>query len=136
MFVEQRTFGCAMIVYRAPDVDAWIAHCLDYDVVSQGDTPRHAFEMGREATSMVLVDTLNDGRDPASLPRAPKEDWDRFWATMHAGEKFNSWDNVTLTESTCYAVYFELHAERVVTAPEPVDSDRLVGARAPAQACA
>jgi len=50
---------------RAEDVPGcWVAHCLDFDIMSIGDSPQHALEMVREAVGLALADDLNHGRDP------------------------------------------------------------------------
>ncbi len=52
----------------------WVAHCLDFDVVTQGRTFEHALSMLGEALLMVISEDLSAGRDPAER-RAPEEDW-------------------------------------------------------------
>src|SRR5947209_3310903 len=64
-----------IVVERAADLpDAWVAHCLDFDVVSQGNSPQHAIEMLREAVEMVVMDDLKRNADPRSR-RAPEAYW-------------------------------------------------------------
>ncbi len=62
----------------------WVAHCLDVDVVTQGRSVVHAFEMAAEAVSMVLEDDLSRGVDPTSR-RAPEEFWDGLYQLLAAG---------------------------------------------------
>ena len=42
----------------------WIAHCLDFDIVTQGDSLEHAAEMLAEATLMVAKDDLARDKNP------------------------------------------------------------------------
>ena len=50
---EIRHFTEWFLVTPAEDLPgAWTVHCLETDVVSQGESPRHAFEMGMEAVEM------------------------------------------------------------------------------------
>lgn len=51
---------------------AWVAHSLEFDVVSQGNSAEHAMEMVAEAVNMVVQDDLNDGRDPYAQQRAQR----------------------------------------------------------------
>lgn len=46
-------------IFEAPDIPGvWVAHCVNYDVISQGNSPVHAFEMVIEALQMIL-DEIN-----------------------------------------------------------------------------
>lgn len=85
--VEVRPFTCWALIQRAEDIeDQWIAHCLDVDVVTQGSSAQHAFEMVYEATRSVLYDDIAGRREPLSR-RAPDEFWDVLWRVVQAGEK-------------------------------------------------
>jgi predicted RNase H-like HicB family nuclease len=42
----------------------WVSHCLNFDVVSQGDSPEHAYQMALEATELVVLDDLAHGLNP------------------------------------------------------------------------
>ena len=62
-------------ITRAEDLEnSWVAHCLDFDVMSVGDSPQHALEMVREAVGICLADDLNRGFDPRSR-KADEEAW-------------------------------------------------------------
>jgi predicted RNase H-like HicB family nuclease len=75
----RQSLSCWAYIARAPDVpDQWVAHCPNFDVVSQGDSPWHAFEMVREATQMVIAEDFATGRDPHNR-RAPEE----YWRPVH-----------------------------------------------------
>lgn len=62
-------------VYPAEDVPGqWVSHCLDVDVVSQGDTLVHALMMGIEASAMVIAEDIKNNEEPL-FRRAPAEYW-------------------------------------------------------------
>ena len=87
--IETSAFRLWISVTRAPDVrGAWLAHCLDLDVMTQSDSLEHAFEQVREAVSLVLVDDLRSGRDPlATRATAPPAAWAELWRVIDLAEK-------------------------------------------------
>jgi predicted RNase H-like HicB family nuclease len=81
-----------MLIEPAQDVDGlWVSHCLNFDVISQGDTPQEALASLREAVAMTVVDDLENGADPAERS-APTELWDRLERVLREGQA------VTLSE--------------------------------------
>jgi predicted RNase H-like HicB family nuclease len=85
--IEQRVYNAWVIVCPAPDVAGqWVAHCLDFDVVTQGNSFEHAIHMAGEAVAMVLTDDLNVNRDP-HVRQAPAECWAPLWKLIKAGKK-------------------------------------------------
>jgi predicted RNase H-like HicB family nuclease len=85
--IEQRVYNAWVIVCPAPDVDGqWVAHCLDFDVVTQGNSFEHAIELAGEAVALVLTDDLNANRDPHSR-QAPPECWEPLWKLIKSGRK-------------------------------------------------
>lgn len=65
--------------WPAPDLPGqWIAHCLDFDVVTQGNSLPHTMTMAHEAITMTICDDLDEGRDPAER-RAPQEFWNELY---------------------------------------------------------
>lgn len=73
--------SCIVSVLVTPATDqpgAWVAHCLNLDVVSQGDSIEHALEMVREAVVMAVNDDLEAGLDPLERAPAPDEYWGVF----------------------------------------------------------
>jgi len=95
-----------ILVYPAPDVaEQWVAHCLDFDVVTQGNSLEHALFMGREAVDVVVKSDLEAGHDPFERNQAPDEDWDRlFHLLKHAVPmrhiKREDWPHVRLAASS------------------------------------
>ncbi len=63
------------IVHPADDLEGvWIGHCLELDVVSQGDGPEEALKMVMEATAITQEWYRRDGRD-SWASSAPSEYW-------------------------------------------------------------
>ena len=48
------------VIYKDAESDRWVAHCIEYDVATQGDSEEHAIAMIKEAVELHLED-----RDPA-----------------------------------------------------------------------
>lgn len=79
--IEERAFSGWVYVSKAESIlGCWVAHCLDFNVISQGDSPSHALEMVREALGMALADDLRQGLDP-DLRRKECDADD--WAPLH-----------------------------------------------------
>jgi predicted RNase H-like HicB family nuclease len=80
-----RTFSLNVFLTRAPDVEGqWVGHCLEVDVVSQGQTMREAFEATREAVELVILDDLGSAREPTQRS-APREEWEAAYALVRTG---------------------------------------------------
>jgi hypothetical protein len=55
-------FPAWVLIRPAGDVaNQWVAHCLQYDVVTQGTSPAHALDMIFEAVAIVLIEDLREG---------------------------------------------------------------------------
>jgi hypothetical protein len=67
----------AVLVTPAEDLrGVWVAHCLNLDLVTQGNSIPHAIEMVREAILEVVRDDLARGLDPlGGRTAAPPEAW-------------------------------------------------------------
>lgn len=114
--MDERIFNVWVIARPAPDVPGqWIAHCLDFDVVSQGDTLDHALRMVHEAAVMVALDDLNKGRDPLAR-RAPADLFGELYGLFERGQKL-SFQELQAAEAgkriVAFATQFELRFERV-----------------------
>jgi hypothetical protein len=80
-------YSAWVLVYPAADLPgAWVAHALDFDVVTHGDNAEHAIRMVIEAVGMVLEEDVADGCDPYSR-RAPAPFWERLQYIMEHGER-------------------------------------------------
>lgn len=83
---ETRDFNFWVLVRPAGDIAGkWVAHCLDLDVVSQGESIKHALDMVVEATAMVLADDIKNCSEPGKGRRAPDKFWTLLWKTMKQG---------------------------------------------------
>lgn len=82
---QERSYSLHVVLRPASDLPGqWVAHCLDVDVVTYGDSPRHALEMSKEAVEMVFVDDLIANREPLDR-RAPRQYWDELWKRLMPG---------------------------------------------------
>ena len=74
-------------IERAKEIPGeWVSHCLDFDVVMQGRSLQEAFDTLIESMRMIVIDDMKVGRDPHER-RAPKSEWDRFWAEIASAQK-------------------------------------------------
>jgi hypothetical protein len=65
------------VVYPASDLKGqWIAHGLETDVVTQGDSPEHAIAMMTDALDTLARYNVARGLAPVPLRPAPNEVWD------------------------------------------------------------
>ncbi len=62
------------ILCQSETPGVWIGHCLEVDVVSQGDGPEHALVMVMEATAITIEYDRREGRYPFRRC-APAEYW-------------------------------------------------------------
>jgi hypothetical protein len=79
MSPETRVYTAWLVVHRAEDLPGqWVAHCLDFDLVTQGDSMHQAVEMSCDAIGMVVADDAARGLDPHAR-RAPQKYWTTFY---------------------------------------------------------
>jgi hypothetical protein len=79
---NERTYNVHIVVRPAADLPGkWMAHCLDVDVVTYGDSLRHVLDMIREAVEETFRDDAIDGRESLER-RAPKQCWDELWKVL------------------------------------------------------
>jgi predicted RNase H-like HicB family nuclease len=75
-----------VLVTPAEDIPGqWVAHCLNLDVVTAGESIEHALEMAREAVLEVVADDLKHDLNPLDRASAPTECWEIATAMMHHG---------------------------------------------------
>jgi predicted RNase H-like HicB family nuclease len=90
----------SVLIQAAPDVGGqWLAHCLNWDLVSQGDSPKHAIEMIVEAIVIAVEDDRAAGLDPSDRPSAKREAWDRFLSVQQSGIRIAAADIEKLPRS-------------------------------------
>jgi predicted RNase H-like HicB family nuclease len=76
----------SILVTRAEDLPGvWVSHCLNLDVISQGNSIREALEAVQEAVLMVLNDDESEGLDPFDRERAPDDCWQQLFKIMREG---------------------------------------------------
>jgi predicted RNase H-like HicB family nuclease len=59
------------LIYR--DDDCWVAHCLETDVVADGDTPMQAFENLQSLTALQIETAMEEGDLQSIFRQAPSE---------------------------------------------------------------
>jgi len=70
-------FPLRVVLYPAPDLAGqWIAHGLETDIVTQGDSAEHALAMMGDALSALATHQVGRRRPALRLRPAPKEVWD------------------------------------------------------------
>jgi predicted RNase H-like HicB family nuclease len=70
-------FPLRVVLYPAPDVKGqWIAHGLETDIVTQGDSAEHALAMMADALQTLAGQQALRRRPALRLPPAPREVWD------------------------------------------------------------
>jgi predicted RNase H-like HicB family nuclease len=70
-------FPLRVVLYPAPDVKGqWIAHGLETDIVTQGDSVEHALAMMADALQTVTSYQTVRRRPALQLRPAPREVWD------------------------------------------------------------
>ncbi len=85
---NHRPLNFWVVAKPAPDMPGWwIAHCLDIDVITQGDSLEDALSSIPEAVGMTLADDLKAGRDPLQR-RAPPEYWAELAEIQRSGDPF------------------------------------------------
>ena len=84
--MQATTHTISVLVTRAKDLPGvWVSHCLNLDVISQGESIRGALEAIEEAVLMVLNEDESEGLDPFDRERAPDEYWDEMSRIMREG---------------------------------------------------
>ena len=116
---ETTSFRLWISVSRAPDVrGAWLAHCLDLDVMAQSDSLAHAFDDVREAVGFVLADDLRVGRNPlATRATAPPAAWAELWRVIDLAEKRPPGEPVPAHQErvTVFVAQCVVHVQRAST---------------------
>lgn len=87
--MEKRFFSFWALVTPSSIEGQWVAHALDFDVVSQGNSIEHALEMLREATIFVIESDLNSGREPHDRV-APTECFEDLYDVLKNGQPYSA----------------------------------------------
>lgn len=77
-----------VVAWESEDLPGqWVAECLDFHIVSQGNGPLHAIEMLQEAMLLVFEHDIAHKRNPFEVHRpSPKAAWGRLWDIVKHGE--------------------------------------------------
>ncbi|WP_242335325.1 hypothetical protein [Anaeromyxobacter sp. SG66] len=102
---NEQSFNVWIVVRPAADVPGqWVAHCLDLDVVTYGNSLRHALDMVHEAARNTILDDLNSNQDPMDR-RAPRECWDEmFKKLMPRAKRVEARDLVERNERYAFVI--------------------------------
>lgn len=79
-----------ILVKRSPDSEGWESHCLELDVVSQGETAKEAYDMGVEAAKLAMQWDLEEGHDPRVRRPAPAECYEDLHYLIDKGKKLEA----------------------------------------------
>ena len=80
----------SVLACKSKQVDGqWVGHCLDLDLVTQGNSAHHVLDMVLDALAMVIEDDLAHGRDTfdgSSWDPAPTKYWEQYCRIVEGGE--------------------------------------------------
>jgi predicted RNase H-like HicB family nuclease len=117
--MAEHVYSVWVIARPSKDVEGqWVGHCVEFDVVSQGDSLDHAIRMVLEATSMVVLDDLQKHRDPRQR-RAPEDYFETLSRVISSGQKVPL--DLALADTSrkrLYAIPFRLALETRSIAPK------------------
>jgi len=90
--MERRCYTLWATIRHAEDVPGeWVAHILDLDIVTQGRSVEHAIHMAHEAAELVVLEDLDQRRDPLVRgTTSPEECWNELWAIRGRGRPVES----------------------------------------------
>jgi hypothetical protein len=78
----------SVLIRGADDLPGvWVAHCLNWDLISQGGSPSAAAQAIAEAIVLAIEADEADDLDPDERLPAPAEDWDLFRKTLNNGAR-------------------------------------------------
>jgi len=80
-------FPVWILLKKAEVEGQWIGHCLELDVVSQGDGAKHAYEMAVEAAKLAMQWDLEEDLDPRQRPQAPADCYDDLHFLIDRGSR-------------------------------------------------
>ena len=89
MTVRRAIHTLWFIAHPSDDVPGdWEAHCLEFDLISQGQSLIEALELCLESAAIHVRESLREQRDPYAT-RAPDEFWDLRNKVLDGGEKLS-----------------------------------------------
>lgn len=91
-----KRYNLWLVIRRAEDVPgAWLAHCLDWDICTQGNSLPHVLQMAVEAISIIGLDDIAKGNDHE---RAPEEFWKELDVLLSEGKPISFAELLTNAE--------------------------------------
>lgn len=134
---EVREHRCDFWILFWPSEDIpgqWVAHCLNLDIISQGNSLAHAREMIFEAVALSLTDDLVASRNPMERPSAPPEYWEKLNHVLRRGKniKFSEiLPGQKVIVATMMRLVIRIELQEIHEFPQPEEEDLL-----PAWLCA
>ncbi len=109
-----RRYNLWVLIEQDADTRAWVAHCVDLDVVAWGDDPGQARDHVEEAVGMVLLDDLNSGLDPLGRGPAPADVRERLEGVRRTGRAVDIHERDVATREgvSRFAVILSFRVER------------------------
>lgn len=84
--MPQCEFSLSILLYQEDNL--WIAHCLEFDIASQGKTINDAKEsFERTFVGQVCLDLKDNKKPLEDVPKAPEYIWNKFHAGQNLGER-------------------------------------------------
>ncbi len=81
----------SILIRQAPDIAGqWLAHCLNWDVLSHGSSPREAAAAIAEVLVVTIEEDLRLGLDPSDRRQAPAAYWKPFLNAMEHGSPLST----------------------------------------------
>lgn len=121
--VESTAHGLWVVFKRAPDAPGtWVAHCLNWDLVTFAGSLAAAVRSAAEMLTMVAADDALHGR---SRSPAPAEDWAEWHEVVANGAPEPVSDLFVRDESTlrCVVMPFRVEVSRVRRSSRPSNVD-------------
>ena len=102
-----------ILIKRSAEIEGqWVSHCLELDVVSQGDSAEDAYKMGVEASQLAMKWDIQEGLDPRGRPQAPAECFDDLHYLIEQGNRFEV-DEALSSDFRVMAVRVEFDLEKL-----------------------
>lgn len=99
----------------------WVAHCLNIDLVTQGDSVQHAFAMALESVRTVVADDLKQGLDPLDRKEAPEECWKLMNETVRHGQPMSTVEDLSRIRVAVGQIAIRVPAEALPAESRPED---------------
>ena len=102
----------SVLIHSAEDVPGqWIAHCLNWDLISQGDSPSHAAKSMAEVIVLAIDEDASEGLRADDRGPAPATYWDVFRRTQQDGARVAAGDVDRLAKKSRLVVAAVMYLE-------------------------